>query len=78
MFFDQVVLQNQCFQFGIGNNVFKMINQGNHFIDFRSVIYPCAKIRPHSVFQVYGLTHVNDAIVYIMHDINPRTSGEFF
>ena len=78
MFFDQITFQHQCFQFRIGDDILKPRNMSDHFLDFRSFVAAALKILADTVFKTDGLSHIDDGILSIVHDIYAGFSGQFF
>ena len=72
VFFNQITFQYQCFQLGICNNILKPCNLLHHLFFFDSEISAALEILPHPVFQADGFSHIDDRILRIVHNINPR------
>ena len=75
---DQVVLQDQGFQLGIGHDILETVDLFYHTVDLGSPAYDPAKIRADTIMEIYGLPHINDRVLLIVHDIYARLMREFF
>ena len=75
---DQVVLQDQGFQLGIGHDILKTVDLFYHTVDLGSPAHDPAKIRVDTIMEIYGLPHINDRVLLIVHDIYARLMREFF
>ena len=76
--FDQVIFQDQRFHFRIGHNIFKIPDQRYHPLYFGSPVVHGTKIRVHTPVQINSFAHINNGIVFVMHQINSRTVRQFF
>ena len=78
MLLDQVVFQNKSLQLRIGHNIFKILDQRYHPLYFGSPVVHGTKIRVHTSVQINSFAHINNGIIFIMHQINSRTVRQFF
>ena len=78
MLFDQVALQNECFQLRICNNIFESRYVGDHLLDLGTLVAAALKILPHTVAEANCLAHIDDRIPLIVHDVHARLGWEFF
>ena len=62
IFLDQIILQHQCLQLGIRDNVFKIMNQRDHLLDLRRTIPAGLKILTHPVLQIDRFSHIYNFI----------------
>ena len=76
--FDQITLQDQGFQFRVCDNVLKSGDLRHHALNLQPFIPAALKILAHPVFQADRLSHINNLIPGVMHQVNSRFSREFF
>ena len=76
--FDQITLQHQCLQLGICYDIFKPGDMSHHLLNLHALIPAALKILPHPVFQADRLSHIDDLILLIMHDIDAGLTGQLF
>ncbi|MNJ49087.1 hypothetical protein D3C77_443030 [compost metagenome] len=62
---DQITFQNECFHIAGGNDIFKIADFRDEPLGF-AVMAAC-KIRTHAIFQHFGLAHVNDRSLFVLH-----------
>ena len=74
--FDQVALQNQGFQLGIGDNVLKPCNMGDHLLDLGALVAAALEILADTVLQADGFSNVDDLILFTMHNVDTRLTGQ--
>ena len=78
VFLDQIIFQHKCFQLRICHNIFKSADQRHHLVNLRSSPYVFAEIRPDTIMQIDRFSHINNIILFIMHDVDSRTMGKLF
>ena len=78
MLLDQVILQDQCFYFGIRNNVLKISDLSHHLVDLRRMFRSVLKILADPVLQIFRLAYIDDLIVAVVMQVYTRFSREFF
>ena len=75
---DQVALQYQRLQFRIGDNILKSGNVSDHLLNLCAFIAAALEILADTVLQTDSLSHINDLIVFPMHNVNARLTGQLF
>ena len=75
---DEVALQNQCFKFRVRHNVLETPDPRHHLVDLGPLVPAGLKILTHPVFQGNSLSHIDDGILLIVHDIDARLPRQLF
>ena len=65
-------------QFRIGDNILKSGNVSDHLLNLCAFIAAALKILADTVLQTDSLSHINDLIVFPMHNVNARLTGQLF
>ena len=78
MLLDQIALQHQRLQLGVGDDVLKAADLRHHLLDFYALIAAALKILAHPVFQTDCFADVDNRILFVVHNINSRLCREFF
>ena len=74
---NQVALQHECLQLRVCHNILKAGDMCHHLFNLGTLVSAALKILPHTIFQADCLTHINDRIFFIVHNINARLGGKF-
>ena len=77
MLLDQVVLQDQRFEFGIRHDILKIADLFDHAVDLGTAAHDFAKIRADAIVEVHRLANINNRILLIVHDINTGLRRQF-
>ena len=75
---DQVAFQHQSFQFRICKNVLKPGDMRHHLLNLGRLIPAALEILAHPIFQTDCLSHIDDLIPVIVHQIHSGTGGKLF
>ena len=68
---NEIVLENQCLELGIRDNVLEVRNLADHALDLRPAPDNfLLKIRAHAVVQILRLADVENRVLRIVHDVN--------
>ena len=78
MLLDQVILQDQCFYFGIRNNVLKISDLSHHLVNLWRMFRSVLKILADPVLQIFRLAYIDDLIAAVVMQIYARFCREFF
>ena len=78
MLLNQIVFQHQRFQLGIRNYIFKSGDFSHHFFYFGAFICALPEIGTHPVAQTDGLSHINNRVILVMHNVDTGLGGELF
>ena len=65
VFFDEIVFENQGFNFGLGEDVFEINDLADHFLGFG--VMGTGKIGAHAVFQHFSLADIDNAPRLVAH-----------
>ena len=75
---DKVALQHQGLQLRIRDNVLKAGDVRDHLLDLHALIPAGLEILPHPVLQGDSLSHVDDSVLLIVHQVDPRLRRKLF
>ena len=75
---DQIAFQNQCFQFRVRHDVLKPRDMRHHLLLFETLVMRSLKILMDTLGQTQSLSHIDDLVPVIVHNINSRLIREFF
>ena len=78
MLLDQVALQHECLQFGIGDDILKSPDALHHLQNLRALAAAALKVLAHAVFQADRLSDVDDVIMRVMHNVNTGAARQLF
>ena len=78
VFLDQIALQHQRFQFRICHNIFEPGDLSDHALNLHTFVPAGLKILTYPVLQTDRLSHINNCVFRVMHDIDSGTCRQFF
>ena len=70
--FDELVFEDQGFEFGVGQDVLKVFDMADHAGHFGRGPAQAAEIRAHAVSQIDRLADIDDRARLVVHDIHAR------
>ena len=73
---DQAALQHQRFKFAVGDDVVKIHYILHHLVDLGQMMIDGPEVAGYPVLELLGLAHIDNGIVFILHNINSRLHGE--
>ena len=78
MLLDKVIFQDERFQLRIRHNIFKTCYLRHHLVYLWSPVYLFPEIRAYPAAEAYRLSHINDVVLRVVHDVYTRLFGQFF
>jgi hypothetical protein len=69
---DEGAFQHQRFKLRVGHNDIEVVDGGDHGPCLVGVRGQIGKVLAHPILEGLGLAHIDDGIVFVLHDINAR------
>ena len=78
VFLYQIVLQHKRLKLRVGHYILKVSYMRDHPGDLGTFLIPLLKILMYAVSQIDRLSHIDDLIMPVMHDVHTRLLRELF